>query len=345
MIIFNILHRRDEVIYFINLSGSVELRARKTRIMRYMAVPNQDKKNDKKNDKFLQYLRRKIGDKLIYKIIPYKNITTTAQQEHSNIYTIIRHPLQDINEFRKAYTSQIYDKQCEYTNDEYFIKKHIELFNSLDFVYKFCECTGIGSCCHINLIPDRFKKNKHVSIIWALRCCTGRRSNFECLSYIAKSSKKNILYIINKVGSFRLRNLFPELPYKLREDPEILSKLLSGFRIPKRYDSMTPRTEFYSYKPILDHIPNNIINNIDYLLKLHTYMNFIDNYDISEIYRYLSIETKRNYKILLKFGYKYISDKDAYNEVMTPEMKSDIELHKKLVKLNPSITYAADLKY
>ena len=48
MIIFNILHRRDEVIYFINLSGLVELRARKTRIMRYMAAPNQDKKMMKK---------------------------------------------------------------------------------------------------------------------------------------------------------------------------------------------------------------------------------------------------------------------------------------------------------
>jgi hypothetical protein len=101
--------RYNELICFVNPSGLVELRVRKDRIDRYL----------KNNDKMLQYLRRKIGDNTIFKITPYESIPES--------YLIIRHPLQDFNEFKKAYI------MCPYIDRLKFVNKHIELFNNPDF--------------------------------------------------------------------------------------------------------------------------------------------------------------------------------------------------------------------
>jgi hypothetical protein len=91
------------------------------------------------------------------------------------------------------------------------------------------------------------------------------------------------------------------------------------------------------YLHIVVNIPDNLINNRDFLLSICKFMPD-DCYDsLSLLYSYTSIKLKRDYEILLQMGYQYIGHKPKYTEIMTFKMKSDIELHRKLVKLNPKI--------
>jgi hypothetical protein len=137
--------RYSETICFVNPSGLVELRVRKDRIDR--------------TKKLIKYLRRKIGDNTIYKIIPYDNVYVGALNNKS--YMIIRHPLQDINEFLRAF-DEFYSKYTHtYTTHAKtaiykFIDDHIELFNNLGFVSKFCK---YNPTCY-SYIPAHFKSNK-----------------------------------------------------------------------------------------------------------------------------------------------------------------------------------------
>jgi hypothetical protein len=74
---------------------------------------------------------------------------------------IIRHPLQDINEFLRAF-DEFYSKYTHtYTTHaktaiHKFIDDHIELFNNLGFVSKFCK---YNPTCY-SYIPAHFKSNK-----------------------------------------------------------------------------------------------------------------------------------------------------------------------------------------
>jgi hypothetical protein len=113
--------------------------------------------------------------------------------------------------------------------------------------------------------------------------------------------------------------IYPFLSYEFRKDPEIVSLSLSD--LCRNYNQA---------EQIISWIPDNLFNDRNFILSL--------DIDVSSgIYRHLSIELQRDYEILLKFGYRYISSDEAYNRIMTPEMKSDVELHKKLMELNPNI--------
>jgi hypothetical protein len=72
---------------------------------------------------------------------------------------IIRHPLQDITKFIQAYD------QCNKRDRNKFINDHIDLFNNLDFVCKFCK----RDASKYQRMPDKFKINKKlVNIVVAI---------------------------------------------------------------------------------------------------------------------------------------------------------------------------------
>jgi hypothetical protein len=289
----------NEPIWFVNLSGMVELRVRKERIDRYL----------KNNDKILQYLRRKIGDNTIFKITPYESIPET--------YLIIRHPLQDFNKFEPTYAISILTME-----QVKFVQDHIELFNNLDFVIRACKLGPEN----YQYIPDRYKSN--LKLLKTLR----HWSQFEHIPDKVKNNRKIVIYLIKNLiyemahglgRSFYLQciyTIYPFLSYDFRKDPEIVSLSLSD--LCRNYNQA---------EQIISCIPDNLFNNRNFVLSLDINVS-------SGIYRHLSIELQRDYEILLKFGYRYIStNADAYNRIMTPEMKSDVELHKKLMELNPNI--------
>jgi len=158
MFILDLPDLGSEKVCFVNPSGLIELWVTKSRFIRY-----------KKPDRLLQYLRRKLGDKTIHKIVPYEN----------DSYSIIRHPLQDFREFIKSCDEYVNGEYYKWYSDEdqdgkdrsiagrrdymvkcikLFITTHIELFNSLDFVITFCDkCPSMYP-----LMPDRFKSNNEL---------------------------------------------------------------------------------------------------------------------------------------------------------------------------------------
>jgi hypothetical protein len=288
----------NELICFVNPSGLVELRVRKDRIARYL----------KNNDKMLQYLRRKIGDNMIFKITSYENIPET--------YLIIRHPLQDFNKFELTFTISILTME-----QVKFVQDHIELFNNLDFVIRACKLGPEN----YQYIPDRYKSN--LKLLKTLR----HWSQFEHIPDKVKNNRKiviylikNLVYVMNNDCKFPfyldcIYSIYPCLSYEFRKDPEIVSLSLSD--LCRNYNQA---------EQIISWIPDNLFNDRNFILSLDINIS-------SGIYRHLSIELQRDYEILLKFGYRYISNDEAYNRIMTPEMKSDVELHKKLMKLNPNI--------
>jgi hypothetical protein len=293
----------------------VELRVRKERIDRYLTNLEED------NDKLLQYLRRKIGDELIYKILPI--ISKNDCDLDSTSYMIIRHPLQDIDEF-----SRVYNDLCmEYNDQVKFIRDHIELFNNLEFVIGFSKVYPTK----YQYLPERFKSNKIIlqSVIY--------NEQFQYFPDKIKNDRNLVIYLIllrgPDINSFmgaknlrhhtKIRTIFQYLPYEFRKDPEIVSLAVLDI-LP---DCI--------YMHIIAHIPDNLINDRNFVLSLN-----IGDINVStKLCNYLSLELKRDYDILLKHGYSIIGYKLEYDRIMTPEMKSDVELHKKLIYLNPNIYY------
>jgi hypothetical protein len=331
MIIFDLPYIRGEVICFVNLSGLVELRVRNSRIIRYVANLTKNGNNNKKNDKLLLYLRIKLKDELIYKIIPYKTIQNKTND--MNTYAIIRNPLQRAGEFMKAFVKFTTHNNC-YDARKLFINDNIELFNNFDFVNMFC----MYHTPDYRFMPDRFKSNK--KIIW-----TAVIYDFYMFREIPdklRSSKKFIMSFIKKIKltPHRVQNIYQFLSYELRKDPEIVSVLLSGFDSfnKNEFDSgMERHIRSTVYTTIVRYIPDNLINNRNFLLSVYKFMPEDRLSNLSMLYSYTSIELKRDYEIILKLGYLYIEHKIRYADIMTPEMKCDVELHKKLVKLNPNI--------
>jgi hypothetical protein len=294
----------SERIGFVNLSGMVELRVRKDRVDRIK--------------KLVKYLRRKLNDKTIYKVIPYENKS----------YMIIRHPLQDIKEFIQAY-----DQCIGSDNRVRFINDHIDLFNNLEFVCKFCEKDGsryqfmpdkfksnmklikavLSNNSHYYIhFPDRMKNNKKVLAILLFK----EPYKFNIISETFKNDRQFIIYILSRGKSFYIYEYLYE---GLKKDPEIVSMQLSVLQ------------NDLLFSDVIANIPDNLIKDRNFILSLR-----FDNIDVSmKFYSHLSTELQRDYDILLKHGYGSILT--TYNKIMTPEMKSDIELHRKLVKLNPSI--------
>jgi hypothetical protein len=137
--------------------------------------------------------------------------------------------------------------------------------------------------------------------------------------------KQRILHFFlqNNGPARRGDTIYPFLSYEFRKDLEIVSLSLSD--LCRNYNQA---------EQIISWIPDNLFNDRNFILSL--------DIDVSSgIYRHLSIELQRDYEILLKFGYRYISSDEAYNRIMTPEMKSDVELHRKLMELNPNIRIIA----
>ena len=294
-----------EKVWFVNQSGLVELWVNKSRFIRY-EDPN----------RVLQYLRRKLGDKTIHKIIPYEK----------DSYSIIRHPLQDVNEFIKACKEYfgVADINNWYGDTYYaknFIYDHITLFNNLDFVLQFCR----EYWYMYHLIPIRFKCNKKL-------LKTVLINDQRLIRYAPDSVKYNrdlIIYLIKSSGHDNKPNLiYMYLPYILREDSEILSiSINNGCWTDIKHN-------------IVDYIPNYLINNCEFMLGtnidivsvLYPYVEnphirnnkkFIcsyivgirkyskDDIDISHIYNSLSMELKLDLDILTAFlskldNYKYI---------------------------------------
>jgi hypothetical protein len=292
----------SEIICFVNLSGLVELRVRKDRVDRYLT----------NNDKMLQYLRRKIGDKLIYKITPYERIMG------DEAYMIIRHPLQDIKEFIRVYN------KLSNTISRNFVRKNIDLFNNLDFVIRFSKIAPI----QYQYLPERFKHNRKVleAVIF--------HDQFQYFPDKIKNNRNLVIYLIRLRGpstcSFiklinlhyrKINTLFRYLPYEFRKDLEIISLAM---------DDTLADAACYS---VMSHIPDNLINDRNFILSF----NDCNINILSNIYYSLSMELARDYEILVKLGYRIMGYKSDYSRIMTPEMKSNIELHRKLVKLNPSI--------
>ncbi len=85
------LRATREKVCFVNPSGLVELWVTKSRLSQY-----------KKPDRVLRYLRRKLGDETIHKIIPYE----------TDSYSIIRHHLRDVNEFIEVFDDYVEIGNC-----------------------------------------------------------------------------------------------------------------------------------------------------------------------------------------------------------------------------------------
>jgi len=297
----------NEPICFVNPSGLVELRVRKDRIARYLT--NLD--DEKNNYRLIKYLRTKIGDDTIYKIISYESC--------SKSYAIIRHPLQDFNNFRQAF-DRCYDEVD-------FISKYFELFNNVNFIRNFCIYYPESHNHVYKYLSPRIKSSRRVLCILIM-------NNPDIFYYVPdeiKSNKKIIMYLIKKIKSYSLVAIYQYLSYELRKDPEIVALLLAGRAFSANGN------DFTIYRHIVVNIPDNLINDRDFLLGICKFMpdNCCDI--LSLLYSYTSIKRKRDNAILLKMGYNYIGHKPKYKEIMTSKMKSDIELHKKLVKLNSEI--------
>jgi hypothetical protein len=336
MFIFSLpYHKNRKVIYFVNLSGLIELRIWNTRITRYIKNTNYITKVIS-NNRLIKHLRRKLNDNTIYKIIPYDNIYNNMS------YLILRHPLQDFGAFEQIY-KQIYEQylykygpnNCEndyinYTDRIEFLNKNIELFNDLCFVYKVLDY----DVKIYQYIPDRFKCNKQILVNVI------KHRNYELIPDKVKNNRKLAIFMVTvKTNYFHACMIYQYLPYKFRKDPEIVSLALTNMN------------QGAVSECIIDHIPDNLINDRNFVLSLTIntvspekfyHINDLNwkglNINIApDIYRYLSIVLQRDYDILIRFGYYFIADKVIYNRIMTHEMKFDIGLHKKLIELNLKI--------
>ena len=323
MFILDLPDLRDtcEKVCFVNPSGLVELWVNKSRFIRY-GDPN----------RLLRYLRRKLGDNTIHKIIPYE----------TDSYSIIRHPLQDVNEFIEAcdkYTRAEYQKsriavkysfQCKQYHDNYyreldqttkclnfakiFVGEHIELFNSLDFAIGFC--TKYPSM--YSHIPDQFKCNKKLLKIIISR----DQSQFQYTPDTIKNDRNFAIKLIKQIQPAN-NLIYRYLSHELRKDPEILSAIIHKLS----------KTDLDLQWTIGD-IPDNLINNRDFILSL--------NIDASDrLYQYLSSSMQQDYDIISKIGEFY--DVNTYARTIYAEMKSDFELHKILINRNANIfTFMCD---
>ena len=292
MFILDLPDLRDpcEKLCFVNPSGLVELWVTKSRISRY-----------KKPDRVLRYLRRKLGDETIHKIIPYE----------TDSYSIIRHPLQDVNKFIKEIHKRFKISKCAFDFAK-FTRKHIELFNHLNFVIKFCY--EYPSMYH--LVPIRFKSN--IKLLDTV--LESDQAQFKNIPYVMKNNRDLVIYLIKQTQrKWDVTLIYRHLSYELRKDPEILSvTLIHSIKV---YDDGFKHN-------IVDHIPDNLINNRNFILSLNINTP-------SALYRFLDRNMQQDYDIILKFG--YFDDRDEYNNIMTPDMKLDIELHKKLISNNAHI--------
>jgi hypothetical protein len=239
---------------------------------------------------------------------------------------IIRHPLQNFNNFIRAYHI------CHYIDRQKFMSEHIELFNNIDFVRRFCTYYPR----YYQYIPIRFKSNKRV--LHALL-----EYDQHMLKYApdeAISNKKIIMYAIKRVIPHCPLYIYRYLSYELRKDPEIVACISAAFWL---FDDHMGVPGLHSIPPsiyyhVVNYIPDDLINNRDFLLSICKFMPNNCSKSLSLLYSHTSIELKRDYEILLQMGYKYIGHKKTiYNEIMTSQMKSDTWLHRKLVKLNPDI--------
>ena len=296
MFILDLPDIRDtcEKVCFVNPSGLVELWVNKSRFIRY-----------EDSDRLLQYLRRKLGDKTIHKIIPYE----------TDSYSIIRHHLRDVNEFIKVFDDYVEIGNCSrWCNgggccESKIIYKHIELFDNLDFIIRFCSVYWDT----YHLMPIQFKCNKKL-----LKTVLIKDQNL--IRYAPDSVTYNqdlIIYLIKSSSRDNKPNcIYKYLPHMLRENPEILSTSLNN----------GCWTDIMHN--IVGHIPDNLINNRNFILSLNINTP-------SALYRFLDRNMQRDYAIILKFG--YFNNRDEYNNIMTPTMKLDIELHRTLVCRNPHI--------
>ena len=295
-----------EKVCFVNPSGLVELWVTKSRLIRY-EDPN----------RLLRYLRRELGDNTIHKITPYEK----------DSYSIIRHPLRDVNKFIKVFDDYVEIGDCSrWCKGDgcckiKFIHKHIELFDNLDFIIQFCSVYWDT----YHLMPIHFKCNKKLLVTVLIK-------DQRLIRYAPDSVKYNrdlIIYLIKSSGHDNKPNrIYRYLPYILRGDPEILSiSLNNGCWTDIMHN-------------IVDHIPNYLINNCEFMLGtnidivsvLYPYVEnpqirnnkkFIcsyivgirkyskDDIDISHIYNSLSMELKLDLDILTAFlskldNYKYI---------------------------------------
>jgi hypothetical protein len=219
---------------------------------------------------------------------------------------IIRHPLQDIKEFIRVYD------QCRNGDSVIkFINDHIDLFNSSEFVYKFCQ----NDKSKYPLIPDKFKNNKKlISMLISYYYV-----DFNDIPDHLKNDRQFVIDLFkNEVESSLF--IYDFLSDTLKKDPEIAALQI-----------YTCRGEYGLYE-VISCISKDLINDRNFILSLE--FDYAD--DSLDLYNYLSIELKRDYDILLKHGYGCILT-TTYNRIMTPEMKSDVELHRKLINLNPKI--------
>jgi len=309
MFILDLPDLRDtcDKVCFVNPSGLVELWVTKSRLSRY-----------EDSDRLLQYLRRKLGDKTIHKIIQYE----------TDSYSIIRHPLQDVNEFIEAcgkYTRAEYqklycavnygnnyrenDQTIKYLNFvKIFVGEYIELFNSLDFAIGFC--TKYPSM--YSHIPDQFKCNKKLLKIIISR----DQSQFQYTPDTIKNDRNFAIKLIKQIQPAN-NLIYRYLSHELRKDPEILSAIIHKLS----------KTDLDLQWTIGD-IPDNLINNRDFILSL--------NIDASDrLYQYLRSSMQQDYDIILKIGEFY--NVNTYIRTISAEMKSDFELHKILINRNANI--------
>jgi hypothetical protein len=233
---------------------------------------------------------------------------------------IIRHPLQNIDEFIRVYNNL----RMEYNDQVKFIRDHIDLFNNLEFVIWFIKVYPTK----YQYLPERFKRNKIIlkSVIY--------NEQFQYFPDKIKNDRNLVIYLIRLRGPDtyspiiikiihhrKICTIFRYLPYEFRKDPEIVSLAVLDI-LP---DCI--------YIHIIAHIPDNLIKDRNFILSLD-----IGDIKIStKLCKHLSLELHRDYDILLKYGYSIIGYKLEYDRIMTPEMKSDVELHRKLINLNPNI--------
>jgi hypothetical protein len=162
--------------------------------------------------------------------------------------------------------------------------------------------------------PDRIKNNKKVLAILLFK----EPYKFYLIPKTFKNDRQFIIYLLSRGKSIYI---YKDLYVRFKKDPEIVSMQLSVLQ------------DCLLFSDVIANIPDNLIKDRNFILSLR-----FDNIDISmRFYSHLSTELQRDYDILLKHGYSSMSQVGIYYRIMTPEMKSDIELHIKLVKLNPSI--------